>query len=68
MPTCKTDLEQRLYDALKRITKYETAERLLKNGERTYGVPGVEVLEMAYENIMIEAKRGIAGVRTRRGR
>jgi hypothetical protein len=66
MPTCKTNLEQRLYEALKRITRYETPERLRKYGERAYGVSGEEAVEMAYENVLSEAARGIRGVRARK--
>jgi hypothetical protein len=61
MPTCRTDLERRLFTALKRITCYETAARLLKHGD--CGLPGPEALEMAYENVLEEAKRAVKGVR-----
>ena len=66
MPTCKTDLEVRLFEALKRITRYETPERLRKHGEVAYGISGDECVDMAYENILEEAKRGIRGVRPRK--
>lgn len=63
MPICKTDLEIRLFGALKRIARYETAERLLKHGEAAYGISGREALEMAYENMLEEAKRAVKGIR-----
>ncbi len=66
MPTCKTDLEQRLYDTLKRITRYDTPERLKKYGERVYGASGEECVEMAYENVLSEAKQGLRGIRARK--
>lgn len=59
-----TPLEFRLYEALRKIAReYETASRLLKNGEKRWGVSGEEVLEMAYENIQQEAHIAIKGVR-----
>lgn len=63
MPTVTTELEHRLYAALKRISGYETSGRLLQHGERAYGISGQECLEMAYDNIREEAKRAIKGVR-----
>lgn len=55
--------EQRYYDALKRITKYQTPEKLLRRAEKQYGCSGEEALEMAYENIQQEARNAIAGKR-----
>lgn len=66
MPVCKTELEQRLYDALKRITRYENPDRLRKYGEKNYGLSGDECIEMAYENVLQEAANGIRGVRARK--
>lgn len=63
MPTIRTPLEMALFDALKRITKYDSASRLLKHGERDWGCSGNEALEMAYENIQQTAKIAIKGVR-----
>lgn len=59
----KADLVVRLYDALKRISQYETSERLLRHGEKAYGIPGREALEYAYDNVLQEAKRAIKGLR-----
>ena len=56
--------EQRYFDALKRITKYEQPERLKKNAERDYGLEGDEVIEMAYENVIQEATNAL-GTRRR---
>ena len=55
------ELARRYYDALKRIAAYETAERLLRHGERNYGISGEEVLEMSYENMHCEARAAIKG-------
>lgn len=38
MAVIKTDLEKRLYAALKRITQYDTPERLRNNSLRDYGL------------------------------
>ena len=66
MPVVKTDLEHRLWCALKRIISYDSASRILQNAEKTWGLEGHEALEMAYENIQQEAKTGIYGVRARK--
>lgn len=63
MPVCKTELEVKLYEALRRISRYETPDRLRRSGEKQYGLPGEEVVELAYENIQEEARRAIKGVR-----
>lgn len=62
MPTIKTELELRLFEALRRIARdYRSAESLLAHGD--CGLRGVEALELAYDNLQFEAKRAIAGVR-----
>jgi len=67
MSKANTALEIRLYDALRRISRdYQTAERLLRSGERQYGISGSEALEYAYENIQAEAKAAIRGLRIKR--
>lgn len=63
MPVCKTDLEKKLFGALKRITQYQAPQRLLKNAEKEWGLDPHEALEMAYENIQQEAKDAVKGVR-----
>ena len=56
--------EQRYFDALTKIAKhYMPAEKLLRDGEKLYGVSGKEALEMAYENIQDEARAAIKGRR-----
>lgn len=61
-----TQLEIRLYGALKRITAYMPPEKLRKVANRKYGLEGDEAIEMAYENVLSEARGAIAGVRIRR--
>ncbi len=51
--------EQRYFDALKRITQYQSVEWLRRNAERQYGLSPSEALEMAYENVLCEAKDAI---------
>lgn len=58
-----TDLEIRLYTALKRITCYDPPAKLRKRAQRDYGLDGDEAIEYAYENVLEEAKQGIKGVR-----
>lgn len=55
--------ELRLYDALKRIAQYESPESLRECADEEYGLGGDEAIEMAYENVIAEAKRAIAGRR-----
>jgi hypothetical protein len=55
--------EQRLFDSLKRISRYESRERLRRSSEKSYGLDYVEALEMAYENVLLEAKNAIRGMR-----
>jgi hypothetical protein len=55
--------EQRLYDALKRITRYQSPDHLRRTAERKYGLDGDEAIEMAYENVLNEARSAISGLR-----
>lgn len=56
--------EQRYFDALKRISQYDSPERLKKNAWRDYGLDDAnEAIEMAYENVIEEAKRAVRGRR-----
>lgn len=67
MPVIKTELELKLYNALRLIAKgYDSAERLLRSGECEYGLSGEEVLTYAYENMQEEAKFALKGVRVER--
>lgn len=56
---------ERLYfDVLRRIARdYDSAEKILSNSERRYGLSGPEGLEMAYDNIQTEAANAIRGKR-----
>jgi hypothetical protein len=53
----------RMLYALKAISKYESPERIAKVSEKRYGLEYDEALEMAYENVLIEAKAAIKGVK-----
>jgi hypothetical protein len=55
--------ELRYFDALKRITKYQTPEQLRKHSMRDYALSYYEALEMAYENVIQEAKNAVLGKR-----
>lgn len=55
--------EQRFFDALRRISQYESPDRLRRNADKDYGLSGEEAIEMAYENVIAEAKRAIHGQR-----
>lgn len=59
--------EQQLYDALKRITAYMPPEKLEKVCEKRYGLERDEAIEMAYENVLEEAKQAIKGMRRPKG-
>lgn len=53
----------RMLAALKTIHKdYQTPDQLNKNGEKQYGLPADEVIEMAYENIQSLAKAACKNV------
>lgn len=55
--------EQALYDALKRITQYDSPDKLRRRASKDYGLDGDEAIEMAYENVLAEAKKAIKGMR-----
>jgi len=54
---------QRLYDALKRITRYMQPAKLRIQANRLYGLSEDEAVEFAYENVLSEAKVAIHGMR-----
>lgn len=58
-----TPLEQKLYDALKRISSYDSAQKLHKCAEKSFGLSPEEVIEFAYENVRNEAAEAIKGIR-----
>lgn len=55
--------EQKLYDALKTITRYHPPRQLRHAAKRHYGIEYEEALEMAYENILAEAKQAVRGMK-----
>jgi hypothetical protein len=55
--------EQRLFDALKRITRYMKPDELARRCDKLYGLPYDDALEMSYENVMEEARQAIKGLR-----
>lgn len=59
--TPKTQI--RLCDALKRIASFDSPEWMRKNAERAYGLSPEEAIEMAYENVIEEARSAIKGIR-----
>lgn len=61
--TVTTDLEKRLYSALKRIAAYQSVASLRRYAQGDYGVDAEAAIEMAYENVIEEAKRATKGVR-----
>lgn len=52
-----------IVSVLKRINKYQSPERLRKSSEREYGLEYEEALEMAYENVLSEARDALKGAR-----
>ncbi len=63
MPTIKTDLEMRLFSALKRIACYQSPDYMERHAERDWGCSADEAIPMAYENVLEEANRAIKGIR-----
>lgn len=63
MPVARTPLERKLLEALKRISQYDHPDKLRKRSERDYGLDAGEAIEMAYENVIAEAKNAVRGVR-----
>lgn len=55
--------EQRYFDALKRITNYQTPDQMRRSAEEEYGLSYEEAIEMAYENVVEEARQAILGRR-----
>lgn len=54
---------QQMYNALKRITLYDSPERIKRKAHKVYGLEANEALEYAYENVISEAHAGLRGVR-----
>lgn len=61
----KESNELAFYDALKRIASYTPPDRMRRDNERGrgYGLDADEEIEMAYENVIQEAKNAIRGKR-----
>lgn len=57
-----------MYTALKRITLYDSPEKLRRHSEGRYGLGYDEALEYAYENVIDEARKGLRGVRLPRAK
>jgi hypothetical protein len=55
--------EQRLYDTLKRISQYAPPDYMRRHSEKQFGLEPSESIEMAYENVIAEAKRAIHRMR-----
>ena len=55
--------EQKLYDALKRIAQYSTPRNLRRRAEKDYGLDPSEAIEMAYQNVLDEARAALNGMR-----
>lgn len=54
--------EQEYFDALKRIAAYQTPQQLHKSHLKDWGLDDPnEAIEMAYENVLFEAKNAIKG-------
>ena len=56
-------LEQFYFDTLKRISGYADVEKIKRVAAKTYGLTRDEAVEMAYENVLEEARRAIKGRR-----
>lgn len=55
---------ERMRLTLKRIaTRYMTLNQLARDAEKRIGLPYLEALEMAYENIRDDARDAVRGVR-----
>ena len=56
--------ERFYFDTLRRISRdYLTVEQIKRNAERKYGIPYQEALELAYENMQLDAADVIKGKR-----
>lgn len=55
---------KRMREALRRIAcDYKTPDQIRKTSEQELGLSGDEALEMAYENIRVEASEAVKGIR-----
>ncbi|RRJ97841.1 hypothetical protein Ga0100231_005115 [Opitutaceae bacterium TAV4] len=58
-----SEREQKLYNALKRISQYAPPDNMRKHSEKAFGLDPDECIEMAYENVIAEAKAATKGMR-----
>lgn len=66
MSIASTELEFRLLRALRRIAAYQPPETIRRRSRKDWGLDDpAEALEMAYENVLAEAKAAIRGVRVK---
>ncbi len=59
----KLAIQQKLYDALREISKCDSLDYLDRNAEKQYGCNTANALRMAYENITNLARHAVKGVR-----
>lgn len=52
-----------LYTLQKIAKEYQTTKELRKNSEKQYGLTYPEALEYAYENLQMEAKTALKGIK-----
>ena len=64
--TQNTELEYRLFGSLRRIADYVDADKLRKGRARDFGLTPDEAIEMAYDNVLWEARNAIRGVRIKK--
>ena len=48
--------------ALKRIAAYTPPDKLNRTADRDYGLPPEEAMEMAYDNVLIEARLALKAI------
>ena len=53
----------RYFAALKRISQYQSPDRMRKSSQKDWGLGFEETLEYAYENVIQEARNAIRGKR-----
>lgn len=62
----RVDYEARFHASLRRIAAYLSPEQLQRRAEKEYGLTYEESLEMAYENVLGEAKAALSGYRRKK--
>lgn len=58
----KDEAIAKMHRALSRIKDYQSPARLQKSSRKDWGLDYEEALEMAYENVLEEAKIGLKGI------